>query len=78
MEIESFNMLFSQAKAAGFRLGGLNEGDAGFFYAWWKHKTGNGPEVKRRLPFNAALDAFLELKRIVDEDSAGAEDGLFG
>lgn len=78
MEIESFNALFAQAKNVGLKLDGFNEDAAGFFYARWRNDTTIGPEVKRRLPFNAALDAFLELKRIVDEDSAGAEGDLFG
>lgn len=79
MEIESFNQLFAQSKLTGMKLDGFSEDAVGFFYARWRSSSGAvGPEIKRRLPFTACLDAYLACKAIVDEDSAGAEDDLFG
>ena len=78
MEIETFNMLFATTKNGGYKLDGFNEDAHGFFYARWRTASVIGPEVKRRLPFNAALDAFLECKRVVEGSGVEAESDLFG
>ena len=78
MEIESFNALFAAAKLTGLKLDGFNEDAEGFFYARWRNATMIGPEVMRRLPFNALLDAYRACKAAVDEYSAGAVGDLFG
>jgi hypothetical protein len=72
----TFNELFAEAARGGFRLDLLEQDSAGFFKCRWRHGDRVFREVERRLPFNAALDAFL----LAREGSAPPEAGfdLFG
>ena len=77
--IESFNMLFFEASTSKSKLESFRQDNAGFFYACWRTADNVlGPELKRRQPFTALLDAYLALRG----DAPGAEpepqNDLFG
>ena len=73
-EINSFNELISTAKREGIRLHSLSEDNHGFWTcSWWKGGQ-TFPQVERRLPFNALLDAF----RLAQEAVKPIDADLFG
>lgn len=79
-EIASFNSLFADAANKRFKVESFRQDDHGFFYACWRTADNIvGPELKRRLPFNAALDAYVALRdRNGPADEPAVENDLFG
>lgn len=72
-DITSFNTLFVEARRARLRLEYLREDDHGFWSCGWRRDGGLFETTKRRLPFNAMLDAFNEARA-----PAAVDTDLFG
>jgi hypothetical protein len=77
-EIASFNMLFVEAKNKGVLLVSFYQDIDKFFYCSWQRGKTVGPELKRRLPFNAALDSFLAATAAETPAAPETTDDLFG
>ena len=77
--IESWNMLFFEASTKKIKMESFRQDDAGFFYAVWRSPDNVlGPELKRRQPFTAALDAYLALRDAGAAPAPEPENDLFG
>ena len=77
--IESWNMLMFEASTKKVKLHSFREDDFGFFYACWRTADNVlGPDLKRRQPFIAALDAYLALRDDAPAAEPEPQNDLFG
>ena len=61
----SFNELFVQAKAGGYRLAQFEQNEIGNFVCAWRHGETTFHHVERREPFTAMLDGYLRARDLV-------------
>ena len=70
----SFNELFVQAKAGGYRLACFEQNQIGNFICAWAHGETTFYRTERREPFTAMLDAFVRARDIVNATNGAPSD----